>query len=171
VPFELSIATSSKPTVGKGFVNLGHDASRAGRRRAPAERDPLAPHRRTLDRTGRRNSRPSEQCRDDTGFNRRFSEIWRIAGNFVAVGERSAKLSFRPRSAAQQQSFLARHRELLHKPENESFEPSISGRARLELTFKAPDGRRHDVGRVGASATSRPHPFGRRTGVPGLHDS
>ena len=57
-----------------------------------------------------------------TGFNGRFSEIWRIGGNFVAVGDDSTKLSFVLDQLLNPQAFLARHQELQDTPEQESFD-------------------------------------------------
>ena len=73
-----------------------------------------------------------------TGFNRRFSEIWRIAPDFVAVGDDSSKLTLRPRPAAQP-AVLPRPAagSLPPSPENESFDTLEfkDGRA-LELTSR-----------------------------------
>ena len=72
-----------------------------------------------------------------TGFNGRFSEIWRVAANFVEVGDDSTKLSFVLDQLLNPQSFLARHRELQDKPEHESFDTLEfkDGRA-VELTSR-----------------------------------
>jgi diguanylate cyclase (GGDEF)-like protein/PAS domain S-box-containing protein len=132
VPFELSIVDLIEDPTVEGFVISAHDASE----QVAAEHqlsETLLLLTATLDSTAD-GILVVDNAGTITGFNRRFSEIWRIAGNFVAVGDESAKLSFVLDQLLNPQSFLARHRELLHKPENESFDT---------LEFK--DGRAFDL--------------------------
>jgi diguanylate cyclase (GGDEF)-like protein/PAS domain S-box-containing protein len=133
VPFELSIVDLIEDPTVEGFVISAHDASE----QVAAEHqlsETLSLLTATLDSTAD-GILVVDNAGTITGFNRRFSEIWRIAGNFVAVGDESAKLSFVLDQLLNPQSFLARHQELLHKPENESFDTLEfkDGRA-LDLT-------------------------------------
>ncbi len=135
VPFELSIVDLIEDPTVEGFVISAHDASA----QVAAEHEvseALSLLTATLDSTA-----DGILVVDNegaiTGFNRRFSEIWRIAADFVAVGDDSSKLAFVLDQLLNPQTFRARRRELLQKPENESFDTLVfkDGRA-LELTSR-----------------------------------
>jgi diguanylate cyclase (GGDEF)-like protein/PAS domain S-box-containing protein len=120
IPFELSIVDLIEDPLVEGFVISAHDASA----QVAAEHqlsDALSLLTATLDSTA-----DGILVLDNdgviTGSNGRFSEIWRIAGNFVAVGDDSTKLSFVLDQLINPAAFLARHRELQDKPEHESFD-------------------------------------------------
>ena len=120
IPFELSIVDLIEDPLVEGFVISAHDASA----QVAAEHqlsDALSLLTATLDSTA-----DGILVLDNdgaiTGFNGRFSEIWRVASNFVAVGDDSSKLSFVLDELINPQAFLARHRELQDKPEHESFD-------------------------------------------------
>ena len=135
VPFELSIVDLIEDPTVEGFVISAHDATE----QVAAEHqlsETLSLLTATLDSTAD-GILVVDNDGTITGFNRRFSEIWRIAQNFVAVGDDSSKLTFVLDQLLNPQSFLARHRELAHKPENESFDTLEfkDGRA-LELTSR-----------------------------------
>jgi diguanylate cyclase (GGDEF)-like protein/PAS domain S-box-containing protein len=147
LPFELSIVDLiGDPTV-EGFVISAHDASA----QVAAElelSEALSLLTATLDSTA-----DGILVLDNhgaiTGFNRRFSEIWRLSTDFVAIGEDSSKLAFVLDQLLNPQAFLARRRELDHKPENESFDTLEfkDGRA-IELTSKPQKVAGTIVGRV-----------------------
>ena len=135
VPFELSIVDLIEDPTVEGFVISAHDASE----QVAAEHqlsETLSLLTATLDSTAD-GILVVDNAGTITGFNRRFAQIWRIAESFVAVGDESAKLTFVLDQLLNPQSFLARHRELSHKPENESFDTLEfkDGRA-LELSSK-----------------------------------
>ena len=120
VPFELSIVDLIEDPTVEGFVISAHDASA----QVAAEHelsDALSLLTATLDSTAD-GILVVDNDGAITGFNRRFSEIWRIAADFVAVGDDSSKLAFVLDQLLNPQTFLARRRELQHKPENESFD-------------------------------------------------
>src|SRR5271170_1015038 len=119
VPFELSIVDLIEDPTVEGFVISAHDATT----QVAAEdqlSDALSLLTATLDSTA-----DGILVLDNdgviTGFNGRFSEIWRIT-NFVAVGDESTKLSFVLDQLLNPQAFLARNRELHDEPEHESFD-------------------------------------------------
>ena len=119
VPFELSIVDLIEDPTVEGFVISAHDATT----QVAAEHqlsDALSLLTATLDSTA-----DGILVLDNdgviTGFNGRFSEIWRIT-NFVAVGDDSTKLSFVLDQLLNPQAFLARNRELQDEPEHESFD-------------------------------------------------
>jgi diguanylate cyclase (GGDEF)-like protein/PAS domain S-box-containing protein len=135
VPFELSIVDLIEDPTVEGFVISAHDATE----QVAAEHqlsDTLSLLTATLDSTVD-GILVVDNDGTITGFNRRFSEIWRIAANFVEVGDDSSKLTFVLDQLLNPQSLLARQRELAHKPENESFDTLEfkDGRA-LELTSR-----------------------------------
>ena len=114
-----------------------HDATAAGGRRARSSSETLSLLTATLDSTAD-GILVVDNAGTITGFNRRFSEIWQHRRqNFVAVGDDSTKLAFVLDQLLNPQSFLARRRELVQKPENESFDTLEfkDGRA-LELTSR-----------------------------------
>jgi len=120
VPFELSIVDLMEDPLVEGFVISAHDASA----QVAAEHqlsDALSLLTATLDSTA-----DGILVLDNdgaiTGFNGRFSEIWRVASNIVAVGDDASKLSFVLDQLINPAAFLARHRELEDKPEHESFD-------------------------------------------------
>ena len=120
VPFELSIVDLIEDPTVEGFVISAHDASD----QVAAEHqlsETLSLLTATLDSTAD-GILVIDNAGIITGSNRRFAEIWRIAEGFVAVGDDSSKLTFVLDQLLNPRSFLARHRELLHKPENESFD-------------------------------------------------
>jgi diguanylate cyclase (GGDEF)-like protein/PAS domain S-box-containing protein len=120
VPFELSIVDLIEDPTVEGFVISAHDASD----QVAAEHqlsETLSLLTATLDSTAD-GILVVDNAGIITGFNRRFADIWRIAEGFVAVGDDSSKLTFVLDQLLNPRSFLARHRELLHKPENESFD-------------------------------------------------
>ncbi len=147
VPFELSIVDLiDDPTV-EGFVISAHDASA----QVAAEHElseALSLLTATLDSTAD-GILVVDNGGAITGFNRRFSEIWRIAADFVIVGDDSSKLAFVLDQLLNPQTFLARRRELLQKPENESFDTLVfkDGRA-LELSSRPQAVSGRIVGRV-----------------------
>jgi len=135
VPFELSIVDLIEDPTVEGFVISAHDASA----QVAAEHqlsETLSLLTATLDSTAD-GILVVDNDGTITGFNRRFSEIWRIAANFVAVGDGSSKLSFVLDQLLNPQTFFARYRELSHKPKNESFDTLEfkDGRA-VELTSR-----------------------------------
>lgn len=135
VPFELSIVDLIEDPTVEGFVISAHDATE----QVAAEHqlsDTLSLLTATLDSTVD-GILVVDNDGTITGFNGRFSEIWRIAPNFVAVGDDSSKLSFVLDQLLNPSSFLARQRELAFNPENESFDTLEfkDGRA-LELSSR-----------------------------------
>ena len=111
MPFELSIIDLIEDPTVEGFVISAHDATA----QVAAEHqlsDTLSLLTATLDSTAD-GILVLDNDGTITGFNRRFSEIWRIGTNFVAVGDDSSKLSFVLDQLLNPQSFLARRRELL----------------------------------------------------------
>ena len=147
VPFELSIVDLIEDPTVEGFVISAHDATA----QVAAEHqlsNTLSLLTATLDSTA-----DGILVVDNegiiTGFNRRFSEIWRISTNFVAVGDNSSKLSFVLDQLLNPPSFIARHRELAHNPEKDSFDTLEfkDGRA-LELTSRPQTVDGEIVGRV-----------------------
>jgi diguanylate cyclase (GGDEF)-like protein/PAS domain S-box-containing protein len=135
VPFELSIVDLIEDPTVEGFVISAHDATE----QVAAEHqlsDTLSLLTATLDSTVD-GILVVDNDGTITGFNGRFSEIWRIADNFVSVGDDSSRLSFVLEQLLNPRPFLARHRELASKPENESFDTLEfkDGRA-LELSSR-----------------------------------
>jgi diguanylate cyclase (GGDEF)-like protein/PAS domain S-box-containing protein len=135
VPFVLSIVDLIEDPTVEGFVISAHDASE----QVAAEHqlsETLSLLTATLDSTAD-GILVVDNAGIITGFNRRFAEIWRIAEDFVAVGDESGKLSFVLDQLIDPRSFLARRRELTRKPENESFDTLEfkDGRA-LELSSR-----------------------------------
>ncbi len=135
VPFELSIVDLIEDPTVEGFVISAHDATA----QVAAEQQlstTLSLLTATLDSTAD-GILVLDNDGTISGFNRRFSEIWRIGTNFLAVGDDSSKLSFVLDQLLNPRSFLARRRELTLKPENESFDTLEfkDGRA-LELTSR-----------------------------------
>jgi diguanylate cyclase (GGDEF)-like protein/PAS domain S-box-containing protein len=135
IPFELSIVDLIEDPTVEGFVISAHDASA----QVAAEHqlsDALSLLTATLDSTA-----DGILVLDNdgaiTGFNGRFSEIWRVAANFVEVGDDATKLSFVLDQLLNPQSFLVRHRELQDHPQRESFDTLEfkDGRA-VELTSR-----------------------------------
>ncbi len=147
VPFELSIVDLIEDPTVEGFVISAHDATA----QVAAEHqlsDTLSLLTATLDSTVD-GILVVDNSGIITGFNRRFSEIWRIGTDFVTVGDDSSKLAFVLDQLLNPQSFLARRRELASKPENESFDTLEfkDGRA-LELTSRPQTVDGEIVGRV-----------------------
>jgi diguanylate cyclase (GGDEF)-like protein/PAS domain S-box-containing protein len=147
VPFELSIVDLIEDPTVEGFVISAHDATE----QQAAEQqlsETLSLLTATLDSTAD-GILVVDNAGTITGFNRRFSEIWRIAQNFVGIGDDSSKLAFVLDQLLNPQSFLVRRRELAHKPENESFDMMEfkDGRA-LELTSRPQTVDGSIVGRV-----------------------
>jgi diguanylate cyclase (GGDEF)-like protein/PAS domain S-box-containing protein len=147
VPFELSIVDLIEDPTVEGFVISAHDATA----QVAAEHqlsDTLSLLTATLDSTVD-GILVVDNNAMITGFNRRFSEIWHIGAQFVSVGDDSSKLTFVLDQLLNPQSFLARRRELLHNPENESFDTLEfkDGRA-LELTSRPQTVDGEIVGRV-----------------------
>ena len=147
VPFELSIVDLIQDPTVEGFVISAHDASA----QVTAEHElseALSLLTATLDSTA-----DGILVVDNdgvvAGFNRRFSEIWRIATDFVAVGDGASKLGFVLDQLLNPQTFLARRNELLQKPENETFDTLEfkDGRA-VELTSRPQTVAGRIVGRV-----------------------
>ena len=135
VAFDLSIVDLIEDPTVEGFVISAHDATA----QVAAEHqlsETLSLLTATLDSTAD-GILVVDNAGTITGFNGRFSEIWRIAPNFVAIGDDSAKLTFVLDQLLNPQSLLGRQRELAHKPENESFDTLEfkDGRA-LELTSR-----------------------------------
>jgi diguanylate cyclase (GGDEF)-like protein/PAS domain S-box-containing protein len=135
VPFELSIVDLIEDPTVEGFVISAHDATE----QVAAEQqlsETLSLLTATLDSTAD-GILVVDTNGFITGFNGRFSAIWRIAQNFVAIGDESAKLTFVLDQLLNAQSFLTRLRELAHKPETESFDTLEfkDGRA-LEMTSR-----------------------------------
>lgn len=147
VPFDLSIIDLvDDPTV-EGFVISAHDASThvAGEHELSEALSLL---------TATLNSTADGILVIDNdgviaGLNRRFFEIWRIAANFVTIGDDSTKLAFVLDQLLNPQTFLARRRELDLKPENESFDTLEfkDGRA-VELSSRPQTVTDRIVGRV-----------------------
>jgi diguanylate cyclase (GGDEF)-like protein/PAS domain S-box-containing protein len=147
VPFELSIVDLIEDPTVEGFVISAHDATA----QVAAEHqlsDALSLLTATLDSTAD-GILVLDSDEAITGFNERFSEIWRVAPNFMAVGENSSKLSFVLDQLINPGAFVARHRELRDKPDHESFDTLEfkDGRA-LELTSRPQTVRGEIVGRV-----------------------
>jgi diguanylate cyclase (GGDEF)-like protein/PAS domain S-box-containing protein len=147
VPFELSIVDLIEDPTVEGFVISAHDATA----QVAAEHqlsDTLSLLTATLDSTVD-GILVVDNSGTITGFNRRFSEIWRIGTDFVTVGDDSSKLVFVLDQLLNPQAFLGRHRELASKPENESFDTLEfkDGRA-LELTSRPQTVDGEIVGRV-----------------------
>jgi diguanylate cyclase (GGDEF)-like protein/PAS domain S-box-containing protein len=135
VPFELSIVDLIEDPTVEGFVISAHDATE----QVAAEQqlsETLSLLTATLDSTAD-GILVVDNAGTITGFNRRFSEIWRIGEDFVAVGDSSTKLTFVLDQLLNPQSFLARHKDLVYESENESFDTLEfkDGRA-LELTSR-----------------------------------
>jgi diguanylate cyclase (GGDEF)-like protein/PAS domain S-box-containing protein len=147
VPFELSIVDLiNDPTV-EGFVISAHDASA----QVAAEHElseALSLLTATLDSTAD-GILVVDNGGAIAGFNRRFSEIWRLAVDLVAVGDDATKLAFVLDQLLNPQTFLARRYELTQKPENESFDTLEfkDGRA-VELTSRPQTVAGKIVGRV-----------------------
>jgi diguanylate cyclase (GGDEF)-like protein/PAS domain S-box-containing protein len=147
VPFELSIVDLIEDPTVEGFVISAHDATT----QVAAEHqlsDTLSLLTATLDSTAD-GILVVDNDGTITGFNGRFSEIWRIGANFVSVGDDASKLTFVLDQLLNPQSYLARRRELAAKPENESFDTLEfkDGRA-LELTSRPQTVDGKIVGRV-----------------------
>ncbi len=147
VPFDLSIIDLvDDPTV-EGFVISAHDASAnvAGEHELSEALSLLTA---TLNSTAD-GILVVDNDGSITGLNRRFFEIWRIAANFVTLGDDSTKLAFVLDQLLNPQTFLARRRELDLKPENESFDTLEfkDGRA-VELTSRPQTVADRIVGRV-----------------------
>ena len=129
IPFELSIVDLIEDPLVEGFVISAHDASA----QVAAEHqlsDALSLLTATLDSTA-----DGILVLDNdgviTGFNGRFSEIWRIAGDFVAVGDDSTKLSFVLDQLINPAAFLARHSGAPGQAGTREFRhPRVQGRAR-----------------------------------------
>jgi diguanylate cyclase (GGDEF)-like protein/PAS domain S-box-containing protein len=147
VPFELSIVDLiDDPTV-EGFVISAHDASAQD----DAEHqlgDALSLLTATLDSTAD-GILVIDTEGNITGYNRRFSEIWRVATDFVAIGDDATKLGFVLEQLLNPQAFLARWKDLQLHPENESFDTLEfkDGRA-LELSSRPQSVDDTIVGRV-----------------------
>ena len=168
VPFELSIVDLIEDPTVEGFVISAHDATE----QLAAEHqlsETLSLLTATLDSTAD-GILVVDNAGTITGFNRRFSEIWSIGQNLVAIGDDSTKLAFLLDQLLNPQSFLARRRELVQQPENESFDTLEfkDGRA-ARVDLEAADRRRHHC-RAGLELPRRhrPHPAGGRARVPGL---
>ena len=135
VPFELSIVDLIEDPTVEGFVISAHDATA----QVAAEHqlsDTLSLLTATLDSTAD-GILVVDNDGTITGFNRRFSEIWRIGLTSWPSATTPPSSSFVLDQLLNPQSFLARHRELASKPENESFDTLEfkDGRA-LELTSR-----------------------------------
>ncbi len=147
VPFEMSIVDLIEDPTVEGFVISAHDASA----QVAAEHDlseALSLLTATLDSTAD-GILVVDNDGAIAGFNRRFSEIWRIATDFVAVGDEAGKLGFVLDQLLNPQTFLARRTELLQMPENESFDTLEfkDGRA-VELSSRPQTVAGRIVGRV-----------------------
>ena len=136
VPFELSIVDLIEDPTVEGFVISAHDATE----QVAAEQqlsETLSLLTATLDSTAD-GILVVDNAGTITGFNRRFSEIWRIAQNFVASRRRllqahaSSSTSCSTRSPSWPDTGSSPH-----KPENETFDTLEfkDGRA-LELTSR-----------------------------------
>jgi diguanylate cyclase (GGDEF)-like protein/PAS domain S-box-containing protein len=120
VPFELSIVDLIEDPTVEGFVISAHDATE----QVAAEQqlsETLSLLTATLDSTAD-GILVIDNAGTITGFNGRFSEIWRITPDFVTIGDGASKLAFVLDQLLNPQSFLARRDELVDKPENESFD-------------------------------------------------
>jgi diguanylate cyclase (GGDEF)-like protein/PAS domain S-box-containing protein len=135
IPFELSIVDLIEDPTVEGFVISAHDASA----QVAAEHqlsDALSLLTATLDSTA-----DGILVLDNegtiTGFNGRFSEIWRVASDFVSVGDDIKKLSFALEQLLNPQAFVARHWDHQDHPDHESFDTLEfkDGRA-VELTSR-----------------------------------
>ena len=147
VPFEMSIVDLIEDPTVEGFVISAHDASA----QVAAEHElseALSLLTATLDSTAD-GILVVDNDGAIAGFNRRFSEIWRIAADFVAVGDEAGKLGFVLDQLLNPQTFLARRSELLQMPENESFDTLEfkDGRA-VELSSRPQTVAGRIVGRV-----------------------
>ena len=147
VPFEMSIVDLIEDPTVEGFVISAHDASA----QVAAEHElseALSLLTATLDSTAD-GILVVDNDGAIAGFNRRFSEIWRIAADFVAVGDGARKLGFVLDQLLNPQTFLARRSELLQMPENESFDTLEfkDGRA-VELSSRPQTVAGRIVGRV-----------------------
>ena len=147
VPFEMSIVDLIEDPTVEGFVISAHDASA----QVAAEHElgeALSLLTATLDSTAD-GILVVDNDGAIAGFNRRFSEIWRIAADFVAIGDDGGKLAFVLDQLVNPQTFLARRSELLQMPENESFDTLEfkDGRA-VELSSRPQTVAGRIVGRV-----------------------
>ena len=168
VPFELSIVDLvDDPTV-EGFVISAHDASA----QVAAEHE-LSEALSLLTATLNSTADGILVVDNDgaiTGLNRRLFEIWRIAPDFVTIGDDATKLAFvldqllnpadlsRPAEGARPQSG---ERKLRHA--------RVQGRARHRADLEASDrdGQNRRSG-LELSRRHRPHPAGGRARVPGI---
>jgi diguanylate cyclase (GGDEF)-like protein/PAS domain S-box-containing protein len=147
VPFDLSVVDLvDDPTV-EGFVISAHDASaQVGSEHELS--DALSLLTATLNSTAD-GILVVDNKGAITGLNRRFFEIWRIAADYVTIGDDSSKLAFVVDQLLNHQTFLARRRELTLNPEVESFDTLEfkDGRA-VELTSRPQTVTGRIVGRV-----------------------
>ena len=147
VPFELSIVDLIEDPTVEGFVISARDATE----QVAAEQklsETLSLLTATLDSTAD-GILVVDNAGVITGFNRRFSEIWRIGGSFVSIGDDASKLTFLLDQLLNPQAFLSRQRDLGQNPDNESFDTLEfkDGRA-LELTSMPQTVKGAIVGRV-----------------------
>ena len=105
-----------------------------------------------------------------TGFNRRFSEIWRIAHELRDDRRRLHQARVRPRPAAQPADLPGPAQGAASKPENESFDTLEfkDGRAARADLEAADGGRHHRRSGLELPRRHRSHPAGGRARIPGL---